>query len=90
VRTGSDITIAIQPSPDLLVEGVSHSVTGSLTHRLGGGATKATSRDGSTHVEADTTGRPESRPLRLSIDARSIHGSVQMASVPAAPLAGAR
>ncbi len=85
--TGGNIDIAIQPAPDLGVEGLGQSGSGQVRVGLDAGASLLVVPDSVVRVQqhAATAGYAE-KAIRLQVIARSPTGSVNVVSVPAAPL----
>jgi hypothetical protein len=87
--TGGDINIAIQPGPDVGVRALGQSNEGQVGIAIDGGVAIAAAGDSTFRVQrAMSTGGFEAKATRVEIRAASGHGTVNIASIPAAPLAG--
>jgi hypothetical protein len=84
--TGGDVTVAVQPHPDLGVRALAETNDGSA-HVLVDGGTPSDSGAGAFRVrqQAESPGFAD-RPVRLEVRAASGRGRVTIASMPAAPL----
>jgi hypothetical protein len=84
--TGGDVTIAVQPHPDLGVRALAETNDGSAQVLVYGG-TPADPGAGAFRVrqQAESPGFAD-RPARLEVRAASGRGRVTIASMPAAPL----
>ena len=86
--TGGNIVIAIQPSPELGVRALGQANEGAVSITIDGAVAETAPPDSTFREQrAFTTAGMESRNVQLAIRASSTHGTVNVASVPAAPLA---
>jgi hypothetical protein len=87
--TGGNINIAIQPSPDVGVRALGQSNDGQVTIGIDGGLALTPASDSAYRIQrAMNTAGYESKATRVEIRAASGHGTVNVVSIPAAPLAG--
>ncbi len=86
--TGGDIDIAIQPAPDVGVRATGESNTGRVRLTLDGAAPEDSTGDASFRVRrTSSTMAFDTKRARIDIRASSATGNVNIASIPAAPLA---
>jgi hypothetical protein len=86
--TGGDISIAVQPSPELAVRASGLANDGGVSIMIYGATEIAAPGDSAFKVQRSFTSNDlESRNVRVVIRAASTHGAVRIASMPAAPLA---
>lgn len=85
--TGGNINIAIQPAPNLGVRATGESNDGRVTVGLDGGAVTDSAATATFRVRRSAvTAGFEGKPVQITIRASSGPGSVNIASVPSAPL----
>jgi hypothetical protein len=85
--TGGTLNIAIQPSPDLGVRALGQANEGQVNIRIDGAVAETPPIDSTFRVQSSfSTSGIESKPIRIDIRAASVHGTVNIASIPAAPL----
>lgn len=86
--TGGNINIAIQPSPDVGVQALGESNDGQVTIGIDGGVAMTPMGSSTFRTQrAMSTAAFESKATRVEIRAASAHGTVNVVSIPAAPLA---
>jgi hypothetical protein len=86
--TGGDISISIQPAPDVGVKALGESNTGRVTIGLDGGVAQDAAGASAFQVRRfSSTAGYDSKPIRIDIRAASGTGNVNIVSIPAAPLA---
>lgn len=86
--TGGDISIVVQPAPDLGVKALGESDTGRVTIGLDGGVAGEARGDSAFRVRRlFSTAGYDSKPVRIDVRASTATGNVSIASIPAAPLA---
>ena len=86
--TGGDINIVIQPAPDVGVKALGESNSGRLSIGLDGGEAEEAPGDSTFNNRGlVTTAGYDSKPIKLEVRAAATNGSVNIASIPAAPLA---
>jgi hypothetical protein len=87
--TGGNINIAIQPSPDVGVRALGQSNDGQVSIGIDGGVALTPASDSAYRIQrAMNTAGYESKATRVEIRAASGHATVNVVSIPAAPLAG--
>lgn len=85
--TGGSVNVAIQPSPELGVRALGQANEGQVNIAIDGGVAEAAPTDSSFRTRrSSSTAGIESRTVRFAIRAASVHGTVNIASIPAAPL----
>ena len=84
--TGGNISIAIQPSPEVGVRALGQANEGTVNIGLDGGVAETLPDSGFRVQHSFGTRDFESRSVQITIRAASTHGSVKVASIPAAPL----
>ena len=89
-RTGGDINIAVQPAPDLGVHALGESNDGVVRIAVDGGVARDAPPTEAHRIRAEFTSAAfDAKRIRLDVYAASSPGKVNIASIPAAPLAGA-